>query len=141
MIRLELVTLDGTKFSEEIYEAILPSADGYIAVFENHAPLVSLAVPGVISIRRKQNHSDDMLEHFATNGGVIEVLDNTVRILVNEADAAEEINEKEIEKALERARQLRSEAKDQISLDHAQSLIDRSNVRLKVAGLRRRSRK
>lgn len=138
MITLELVTLDGVKFSEEVHEVILPTPDGYIAVFANHASLVSLATEGVISIRRKDNQPDDMMDHFATNGGVIEVMDNKVRVLVDEADAADEINEAEIQKALETARQLRAEAKDQVSLDHAQQLIDRTAVRLKVADLRRR---
>ncbi len=140
MIKFELVTLDGTKFHEEVHEVILPTADGYIGVFKNHAPLISLAVPGVISIRRKSNHPDDMLEHFATQGGVIEVLGNTVRMLVDAADSAEEINEAEMHKALEKARKLRSEAKDQVSLDHAQALMERTSVRLKVADLRRRRR-
>jgi F-type H+-transporting ATPase subunit epsilon len=140
MIKFELVTLNGVKYTEDVHEVILPTADGYIAIFENHAPLVSLAVPGVISIRARENTPDDMLKHYATNGGIIEVIDNTIRMLVDEADAAEEINEKEIEKALENARQLRAQAKDQVSLDHAQQLIDRSAVRLKVAELKRRRR-
>jgi len=140
MVKFELVTLDGTKFSEDVHEVILPTPDGYIAIFENHAPLVSLGNAGVISIRRKDNHPDDMMDHYATNGGVIEVLNNTVRVLVDEADTADEINEAEIQKALERARQLRAEAKDQVSLDHAQDLIDRTAVRLKVADLKRRRR-
>lgn len=141
MLLFELVTLNGTKFAEEVYEIILPTPEGYIAVFENHAPLVSLANAGVISIRQKANQPDDLMEHYATNGGVIEVLNNKVRVLVDEADAAEEINEAEIQKALERARDLRAQAKDQVSLDHAQQLIERTAVRLKVADLRRRKRR
>jgi F-type H+-transporting ATPase subunit epsilon len=141
MIHFSLVTLDGTKFGEDVHEVILPTPQGYIAVFENHAPLVSLASPGIISVRRKENHADDMMEHFATNGGVIEVEGNTIRILADEADAADEINETEVQKALERAKELRANAKDQVSLHHAQQLMDRSAVRLKVAGLRRRSRR
>ncbi len=140
MIKFELVTLDGIKHSEHVYEVQLPTPDGYIAVFQHHAPLISLASPGVISIRAKQNQPDDMMEHFATHGGVIEISDNTVRVLADEADAAEELSEAEIQKALEQAHKLRAEAKDQISLDHAQSLIDRQTVRLQVAGLRRKRR-
>ena len=141
MVKLELVTNNGTKLSEDVHEVVLPTPDGYIAVFTNHASLVSLATPGVISVRRQANHPDDLMEHFATNGGVIEILNNKVRVLVDEADAADEISEAEIQKALERARQLRAEAKDQVSLDQAQQLIDRSAVRLKVTELRRRKRR
>lgn len=138
MLKFELVTLNGVKYSEEAYEVLLPTPQGYVGIFQHHAPLVTLAVQGVISVRTKANQPDDMMERFATNGGVIEVSEDTVRVLVDEADAAEEINEAEIQKALEHAKKLRAEAKDQVSLDHAQSLIDRQAVRLQVAGLKRR---
>ncbi len=141
MITFELVTLNGKKFDEQIHEVMLPTADGYIAIFDNHMPLVSIAVPGVITVRRKLGDSDDKLEYFATNGGVIEIADNVVRVLVDEADQEDEINEQEAQKALENAQSLARDAKDQLSLDQAQKLIDRQAVRLQVAGLRRRKRK
>jgi F-type H+-transporting ATPase subunit epsilon len=128
------------KFGQDVYEVTLPTPDGYIAVFENHSALVSIATPGVISVRHKSNEPDDMMERFATNGGVIEVLNNRVRVLADEADHADEINKAEVEKALERAKQMRKDAKDRVSIDHAQSLIDRQQVRLHVANLRRRAR-
>lgn len=140
MIKFELVALAGTKFGGEVHEVLLPTPDGQIAVFAHHAPLVSLAAPGIISVRRKANDPDDFMEHYATNGGVIEVMPDSVRVLVDEADKDEELNEKEVQNALLEARRLRAEAKDQVSLDKAQELIDRQSVRLKVAELRRRRR-
>lgn len=137
MLHFELVTLAGTKFAQEVYEVILPTPQGYIAVLPNHMPLVSLAVPGVISIRHHQAEYDELMERFAVNGGVIEIGDNSVRVLVDEADHEDDINETEAQKAYERAQQLRAQAKDQVSLDQAQTVIDRQAVRLKVAGLRR----
>ncbi len=141
MINFELVTLDGAKFGEDVYEVVLPTADGYIAIFPHHMPLVSIASPGVISVRRKQGDPDTKLEYFATNGGVIEVTDNKVRVLVDEADREDEINEAEAQKAFDHAQNLRREAKDTISLQHAQNLVDRQAVRLQVAGLRRQKRR
>jgi len=140
MVRLDLVTLAGTILSENVHEILLPTPLGQIAVFKNHAPLVTIATTGVISVRRKDNLPDDMLEHFAIDSGVIEIADNVVRVLVDEAEKASDISAKEAEDALKRAKQLRSEAKDQVSLDKAQSLVDRHTTRLKVAGLRRRHR-
>ncbi len=143
MIYFELVTLDGTKFGEAVHEVVLPTPDGYIAVFEHHAPLVSIATPGIISVRRKAGDPDTKLEYFATAGGVIEILENEskVRVLVDEADREDEVNEKEAEAAFVRAQAMRSEAKDQVSLQHAQSLVDRQASRLRVAELRRRKRR
>lgn len=141
MIHFELVTLDGTKFGQEVYEVILPTPDGYIGIFTNHSPLVSIASPGVISVRHKQGDSDKYLEYFATNGGVIEIADNKVRVLADEADHENEINEAEAEKAFLRAQNLLRESKTQIELDKAQSLMDRHAVRLQVAGLKRHKRR
>lgn len=137
MIRFELVTLNGTKLSEEVYEVRLPTPQGEIGVFTNHAPLVSVASPGVIIVKKSQNDPESKWEYYATNGGVIEIVEGIVRVLVDEADNASEINIQEVEKALERAKALKAEAKDQVSLDKAQQLVDRQAVRLQVAGLRR----
>ena len=139
-MKLELVTLTGLKFDEDVYEVVLPTSTGTIAVFPNHMPLVTLAVPGVISVRRSSSVSDDDMEHFATNGGVIEIGNEYVRVLVDEADHADEIVESEARSALERAQRLKTEAQDTVSLEKAQSLVDRHAVRLKVAELRRRHR-
>lgn len=141
MIRFDLVTLSGVKFGEEVYEVVLPTADGYIAVFLDHMPLVSLAVPGVISVRRKSGDDDSKLKHFATNGGIIEIGNNVVRVLVDEADNEEDINEQEAQKAFEEAKKMAREAHDTVSLEHAQSLVDRQATRLRVAELKRRKRR
>jgi F-type H+-transporting ATPase subunit epsilon len=141
MIRFHLVALDGEKFDGEVYEILLPTMDGQIGVLSHHMPLISVATNGVISVRNKPTDPDDFMEHFAITGGVIEVENNTLRVLVDEAAHADEIEEDEAKKAFELAKKMKAEAKDQVSLDHAQSLIDRQAVRLQVAGLKRHHRK
>lgn len=140
MIQLELVTLSGVKLRESVYEVLLPTPQGVIAVFKNHAPLVSVASTGVISVRKKDNHPDDMMDNYAIDSGVIEISNDTVRVLVDEADKDTEVSAKEAEEALKRAKQLRAEARDQVSIDKAQALVDRQASRLKIAELRRRRR-
>lgn len=141
MIRFQLVALNGQKYDGDVYEVLLPTMEGQIGVLTNHMPLVSVARAGIISVRLRPQDHDDMMEHFAITGGVIEVENNTLRVLVDEANAADELEEDEIKRALEEAKKLKAEAKDQVSLEHAQSLIDRSAVRLQVAGLKRRNRR
>jgi F-type H+-transporting ATPase subunit epsilon len=138
VFHFQLMSLSGKKFDEDVYEVILPTLDGEIGVLQDHMPLVSVAKTGVIIVRRNPKDSDAQREFFATNGGAIEVSDNTLRVLVDEADHADEINEAEVQKALERAKKMKSEAKDQVSLEHAQAMMDRQAVRLQVAGLKRR---
>lgn len=138
MIHFQLVALSGKKFDDDVYEVVLPTLDGEIGVLQDHMPLVSVATTGSIAIRRQPRDSDAQREFFACSGGAIEVSNNTLRVLVDEADHADDINESEAQKALERAQKLKTEAKDQVSLEHAQSLVDRQQVRLQVAGLKRR---
>lgn len=138
MLKFQLVTLSGVKSSNDVHEVILPTPQGQIAVFENHAPLVSLASAGIIKVRIKPNDPDDFMDVYATSGGVIEVSDNLVKVLVDEADDPDEINEQEVLKAQEEAKSLLKTAKDQISLAHAQTMFDRTTVRLKVADLKNR---
>lgn len=138
MIHLQLVTLTGTKFDGDVYEVILPTLDGEIGVLPGHMPLISVATSGVIAVRKTDKDPDSSREYFATNGGVIEIAGDHLRVLVDEADSAEDINESEAEAAHQRALKLKAEAKDEVSLEHAQALIDRSAVRLQVAQLRRR---
>lgn len=140
MIKFQIITLSGVKFDEDVFEVQLPTPDGNIGVFPNHMPLVSLAVPGVIAVRRNERDSNEKLEYFATDGGVIEVLDNTVRILADEAVHAEDIHEESAKKALQAAEEAYKNAKDKVSLDKAQALIDRQAVRLNVAKYKRRTR-
>lgn len=139
-MRLELITLHGPKVDANVYEVILPTVDGEIGVFPGHERLVTLADNGVISLRRDKADRDEDMEYFATYGGVIEIAPDHIRILVDEADTADEILEEETTKALKMAEDMRLNAKNNVELAKAQQLIDRHAVRLKVAGLRRRRR-
>jgi F-type H+-transporting ATPase subunit epsilon len=141
VIHLQLVTLTSIKFDDEVYEVVLPTLDGQIGVLTDHMPLMSVATPGIISVRRRPGDSDQAMDQYATNGGVIEVVNNNLRVLVDEADHSDEINEAEAKRAYELAEKMKAEAKDQVSLEKAQNLIDRSAVRLQLAGLRRRPHK
>ncbi len=140
-MNFELITLAGSKVNEKIYEAIIPTADGEIAVFPGHEALITVAVPGVIAVRRDKTHSDEQLEYFAISGGVVQISGDHVKILVDEADHGEDIVESETKSALERAMKMRDEATDQIELEKAHQLVDRHAVRLKVADLHRRKRR
>jgi len=139
-MNLELVALDGVKFSAKAYSIILPTAAGEINVLPGHEPLLSLLVPGIITIRKERGDADYHLEHYATYGGVLEVTKDRVRVLVDEATHGEEINAAEAQRAHDEAVRLRKDAKNQVELDKAQSLIDRHAVRIQVANIRRRHR-
>ncbi len=136
-MKLQLITLTGLKMDDDVYEVILPTESGDIAVYPGHEPLVTNAVAGVLAVRRKRTDLNEAREYFAVNGGVAEIDPQRLRILVDEADSPDEIVEAEAQKALELAQKQKADAKSQVELDKAQQMIDRSSVRLKVATLRR----
>ena len=138
-MQLKLVTLNGVKFDEEVYSVSIPTVDGEISVFPSHEPLVTVAAPGVITVHRDKDSKDE--EFLMTSGGVVEINQTGVRILVDEADHGEDIIEAETQAALERAIKARDEAGDQVEREKAKQLIDRHMVRLKVADLHRRKRR
>lgn len=141
MIHFELITITGIKLKESVYEVKLPTPQGQIAVFKDHSPLVSLASTGIITVRKKDNTPDDLQDNYAIDSGLIEISDNTVRVLVDEAEKDSEVSAKEAEEALKNAKKLRAEAKDQVSLDKAQAIVDRQATRLQIANLKRRNRR
>ncbi|MDB5184404.1 MAG: atpC [Candidatus Saccharibacteria bacterium] len=141
MIHFQLISLSGIKFDGDVYEVVVPTSSGQIGVLSHHMNLISVAVPGAIAVREASNTPDSQLEYFAINGGAVEITDGLLKVLVDDADHADDINEEEARKAIERAEKMKAEAKDSISLEHAQNLVDRHTVRLQVAGLKRRNKR
>jgi len=142
MLTFELVTLEGIKFSEQAYEIILPTPEGQIAVFPEHMPLISVVSPGVISIRKRASDKDEQMEHFATDGGIVDIVHGKkLRLLADIAEQADDINEAEAKEALKRAEELRANADSQVDLAEASALIAQQSARLRVAELKRRKRR
>ena len=140
-MNLQLITLSGVKIDEPVYEVILPTTSGEIAVFPDHEPLVTVAKAGVIQVRRERQHSNEQMELYAISGGVIDINHAGIRVLVDEADHGADILEAESKAALERAIKMRDTATSQVELEKAHQLVDRHMVRLKVAGLQRHHRR
>lgn len=140
-MHLQLITLTGVSLDQDIYELMAPTTSGDIAVFPGHEPLVTMAAPGALAVRVNKGDKDDKLQYFAISGGIIEIDQKKVRVLVDEADAGEHITEAESKAALERALKLRDNAKSQVDIEKAVQLINQQRVRLHVAELQRRHRR
>lgn len=133
-MQFELLTLDGAKYSGEAQEVVVTTTEGTMAILPHHERLTAIVVPGPVLVRDK--HVAENI--YATFGGILEIQDNRVRLLADEAEHADDLIEHEIEAALERAKIAKDAAKDKHELHRAQQLIDRHAVRLEVARIRRR---
>lgn len=138
MINFQLVSSGGTKYSGEAYEVIVPTRGGTISIFEDHMPLISAAQPGVLSVRKKPSDPDSDLEHFAINGGVVEVDGKEVKFVADDVTAEEEVSEQEASEALKRAEELVKAADSQTALHEAHRLLHHSSAKLHLAQLKKR---
>ena len=140
-MHLQLITLTGVTIDKDVYELMAPTTAGDIAVFPGHEPLVTMAAPGVLAVRNKKGDADETFEYYAVSGGIIEINQTQVRVLVDEADAGTDITEADSKAALDRALKLRETATSQVDIEKAVQLIAQQRVRLRVADLQRHRRR
>lgn len=140
MIHLNLITLSGHHVDQEIHELRVPTTAGTIAINGGHAPLLGAVAPGVLTIQRTKNEPAQEIEQVGVYNGIVEVLNNNIRVLVDEVDTPDEIIKHEAEEALKRAREQKEKAGDAVSIAEAQAMMDRQAVRLQLADLKRRSK-
>lgn len=137
-MHFQLVSATGLKFDDEVYEVLVPTKAGVIALFEGHMPLISAGAPGVLHVRKKQSDRDDAMEQFAVNGGIIQVDGQAVRFVADDVTTSEDVSEKEAEEALARAEELVNNAQSHIELQEARRVLEHSSARLHVARVKRR---
>ena len=100
---------------------------GNTGVLYNHAPLLTVLEPGVITYKK-----DNTEGKLAVSNGFLELKNNIAEILVSSAELPEEIDTARAEAAAERARErLHDKSKD---IDHAraEAALKRALARLKA---------
>jgi F-type H+-transporting ATPase subunit epsilon len=132
-LRLEIVTAEGTAYSEDVELVTLPGVAGQFGVYPQHVRLITQMEPGEIIVRK-----DGRDTFFASGAGLIEVTGTRVSVLTDLAVQADKIDEAKAEEA-----RLRAEArlKEKLSDEEVASVnasLTRSLVQLRV---KRRKRK
>jgi F-type H+-transporting ATPase subunit epsilon len=97
-LKLEIVTPQGSAYSEPVEMVTLPGVEGQFGVYPEHMPLMTQMVPGEIIIRQ-----DARAQSFAVGEGMIEVTRDHVSILTDMAIHADHIDEAKVEEARRRA--------------------------------------
>ena len=87
-LQIELVAADRVVWSGQASMVIARTVEGDLGVLPNHAPLLSLLVPGVVEI----TPTDGAPIRAAVEEGFLSVADNRVSILSEDAFLADEIN-------------------------------------------------
>ncbi|MCH8825421.1 MAG: F0F1 ATP synthase subunit epsilon [Chloroflexi bacterium] len=132
-MKLEIVTAERLVYSEDVDMLVAPGIDGELGILPRHAPLLTVLKPGEIRVTR-----DGDVSYLAVSGGFLEVMSNTVTILADTAEQAEEINAERAEAALARAQERIESSASDMDLQMAMASMRRSQARLAVATRRRR---
>jgi len=106
-IQLEIVTPEKLAYSEEVETVVLPGVEGELGALSGHEPLMTMIDPGDLRV----THSGTV-HHLAVGEGFVEVTANKVTVLTDMALKEEEIDEKHVEEALERARKALDEKEE-----------------------------
>lgn len=97
-LKLEIVTPEGTAYSDDVEMVTLPGVVGQMGIYPQHVSLVTQMVPGELIVRK-----DGRDLFIATGEGLIEVTADRVAVLTDLAVAADRIDEAKAEEARQRA--------------------------------------
>lgn len=128
-IQLEVVTPDRQVVHESVDSVSIPGKEGYLGVLPGHAPLLSEIQSGQLQYQREGGR-----HYLALSGGFAEVLPDSVIILAQTAERAEEIDVPRAERAQQRAQErLERLADPDVDMDRARVALARAVARLQAA--------
>ena len=126
---VEIVAPDRRVFRGEALSVRAPGMEGSFEVLYNHAPMVAAITVGPIFVTTPSGERIT----FATSGGFVEVLGNTVTILAETAEPASEIDIERARAAEQRALERLQKAQTPEERAEAEAALERARNRLRVA--------
>ncbi len=129
-LTLEVVTPTRIVVRDEVDEVVAPGSEGYFGVLGGHLPFMSTLKIGELAYRK-----DARWRYLAVSWGYVEVLPDTVTVLADVAEKAEEIDVARAERARARALELLNRREDEtVDVVRAEGALTRSLTRIEVAG-------
>ncbi|WP_374999801.1 F0F1 ATP synthase subunit epsilon [Aeromicrobium sp. CTD01-1L150] len=104
-LRVELVAADRVVWSGEATQIAARTSEGDLGVLVDHAPVLSVLVPGVVTI-----HSEGEVVAAVVEEGFLSVAENRVSILSEDAFLVDELDPAAVKAELEQARADEDEA-------------------------------
>ena len=80
-LHVALITPEKTVFEDDADMVVLPAWDGEVGILRGHAPMMALLGTGIMRVTR--NGAE---ERFHVSGGFMQVADNVVSVLSEEAE-------------------------------------------------------
>ncbi len=126
-LKLEIVTPEGTAYSEHVEMVTLPGVEGEMGIFPNHVPLLTQIEPGELIIRKEGKD-----QFLAIGEGFVEITGERVAIMADMAIRAENIDEAQAEEARRRAEARLAEQLDDEETAMVTAALTHAAAQLKV---------
>tara|TARA_B100000073_G_scaffold133265_1_gene109208 strand:- start:1058 stop:1459 length:402 start_codon:yes stop_codon:yes gene_type:complete len=105
-----------------------PGLDGSFGVMKNHREGIFALSVGEIKVT--QNGKD---EYFSTGGGFAEVIDDSIKLLVESLERSSEIDLDRANRSLERAEKRKAEKESGLNVARLEASLARALNRLKIS--------
>jgi F-type H+-transporting ATPase subunit epsilon len=128
-LTLELVTPTRMVVREEVDEVVVPGFEGYFGVLGGHLPFMSTLKIGELAYRK-----NGRWRYLAVSWGYVEVRPESVIVLADTAERAEEIDVARAERARQRALERLAQREDTVDVVRAEGSLTRALTRIEVAG-------
>ncbi len=132
-LHVEIVTAERELYSGEANMVSAPGTEGRLGILPRHAALLTTLSPGALNIKL-----GDAEEPIFISGGFLEVSNNSVIVLADTAELAEEIDQARAQEARRRAQEELAQAQSDIERAELLGALERAMTRLRVAELARR---
>jgi len=131
-LHVTIITAQHSIFEGEAEQVIAPGSEGQMTILPRHAPLLTTLDLGELRVRER---GEDVGVFVA--GGFLEVNNNVVTVLADDAERAEDIDEQAAQEARQRAQLRVEQGGDSAAEAAAIAELDRAVGRLRVAELHR----
>ncbi len=132
-MHIEVVTAERELYSGEADVVIAPGTEGELGILPRHAALLTTLKVGEMLIRLGGAE-----EPLFVSGGFLEVSNNSVIVLAETAERAEEIDQARAEAARRRAQESLQQARSDVERADLVGALERAVARLRVAEVARR---
>lgn len=129
LLRLEVATPERMLLKENVRQAQIPAANGYLGVLPDHAPLLAELGVGALVYELENGQKKWM----SVIGGYVEVGPDRIRVLANRAENADEIDLARAQAALKRAEERILNPLPGVDVARALNALERAQARLEAA--------
>jgi F-type H+-transporting ATPase subunit epsilon len=130
LLELEIVSPVKSVYKGMVKSVIAPGVMGEFQVLYNHAAMVSTLQIGIMKL---ENENGEMIP-YSTSGGILEVKNNKISILVDTIECKEDIDVERAKRALERAEKRLAEHNENLDRIRADLAIMRAKNRMRLTG-------